>query len=405
MELISPSPLVATSGKKASYRITSLDLLRGLVMIIMALDHVRDYFHADALVYAPTDLSRTSVLLFFTRWITHFCAPVFVFLAGTSAFLAGQRKTKKELSFFLLTRGLWLMVLELTLVNFGWLFNPAFPSFFLVVIWALGLSMVVLSALIHLPWKIILALGLLLVAAHNLLDNIHVPGTDIKAFLWAELHEPKRFTIAGHLVSTGYPVLAWIGVMALGYCFGNLFHANIDPAKRKKWLVILGVSMIAAFVLIRFINIYGDPNPWTYQTSSTFTVLSFLNTTKYPPSLLYILMTLGPAILFLAFAENAFNPASRFITIIGRVPLFYYLLHIYLVHLLAMAAAIISGFSWNVMILDKWPWLEPKLKGYGFSLAVVYGVWASVVILLYPLCKWYDAYKREHREKWWLSYF
>jgi uncharacterized membrane protein len=407
MEVLhAPSPAFPASRplSDTSRRVVSIDLLRGVIMIIMALDHVRDYYHADALLYDPTDLTRTSVLLFFTRWITHFCAPVFVFLAGTSAFLVGQRKTKKQLSLFLLTRGLWLMFLELTVVNFAWFFNFHFPSFFLVVIWTLGLSMVVLSALIHLPLKIILVTGILIVAGHNLLDNIHVPGTDIKAFLWAELHEPQRFTIAGHLVGTGYPVLAWIGVMALGYCFGSLYDRNIDPAKRKLWLVMLGVSMIIAFMVLRFYNFYGDPHPWSQQTSFTFTLLSFLNVTKYPPSLLYVLVTLGPAMLFLAFTERPKTWISGAILHIGRVPMFYYLLHLYLIHLGAMAAAEISGIGWQNMILSKWPWLEPQLKGYGFSLGVVYLVWISVVLLLYPLCKWYDRYKQAHREKWWLSY-
>ena len=407
MEVLhAPSPAFPASRplSDTSRRVVSIDLLRGVIMIIMALDHVRDYYHADALLYDPTDLTRTSVLLFFTRWITHFCAPVFVFLAGTSAFLVGQRKTKKQLSLFLLTRGLWLMFLELTVVNFAWFFNFHFPSFFLVVIWTLGLSMVVLSALIHLPLKIILVTGILIVAGHNLLDNIHVPGTGIKAFLWAELHEPQRFTIAGHLVGTGYPVLAWIGVMALGYCFGSLYDRNIDPAKRKLWLVMLGVSMIIAFMVLRFYNFYGDPHPWSQQTSFTFTLLSFLNVTKYPPSLLYVLVTLGPAMLFLAFTERPKTWISGAILHIGRVPMFYYLLHLYLIHLGAMAAAEISGIGWQNMILSKWPWLEPQLKGYGFSLGVVYLVWISVVLLLYPLCKWYDRYKQAHREKWWLSY-
>lgn len=370
----------------------------------MALDHVRDYFHADALIYDPTDLSQTSPVLFFTRWITHYCAPLFVFLAGTSAFLVGQRKTKKQLSIFLLTRGLWLMFLEITVVNFGWFFNPEFPSIFLVVIWTLGLSMVVLSGAIHLPQKLIFGLGLLIVAAHNLLDNVHVPGTDWKAFLWAELHEPRRFAVGERSVGTGYPVLPWIGVMLLGYCFGNLFTEKFPPSRRKKWLLGLGAATIAAFVLIRLTNFYGDPNPWVIQNSFTYSILSFLNTTKYPPSLLYILMTLGPAFIFLAYTERASNSLSRAVIHIGRVPMFYYLIHIYLIHLLAMGAAELSGLNWDVFILQKWPWLEPQLKGYGFSLGVTYLVWIGVVLLLYPLCKWYDGYKQRNKDKKWLSY-
>ena len=373
-------------------------------MIIMALDHVRDYFHADALIYDPTDLSQTSPILFFTRWITHYCAPLFVFLAGTSAFLVGQRKTKKQLSIFLLTRGLWLMFLEITVVNFGWLFNPEFPSIFLVVIWTLGLSMVVLSAAIHLPQKLIPVLGILIVAGHNLLDNVHVPGTDLKAFLWAELHEQRRFFVGERIVATGYPVLPWIGVMLLGYYFGNLFTEKFPPSRRKKWLLGLGAGTIAAFILIRLTNFYGDPHPWVVQNSFTYSILSFLNTTKYPPSLLYILMTLGPAFIFLAYTERTSNSLSRAVIHIGRVPMFYYLIHIYLIHLLAMGAAEISGFNWDVFILKTWPWLEPQLKGYGFSLGVTYLVWIGVVLMLYPLCRWYDGYKQKNKDKKWLSY-
>jgi Predicted membrane protein len=202
------------------YRVQSIDLLRGLVMIIMALDHVRDYFHWSAQMYAPLDLAQTTVPIFLTRWITHFCAPVFMFLAGTSAFLVGQRKTKKQLSFFLFTRGLWLMFLDLTVIGLGWTFNIHFPSFFFDTLWALGVSMAVLSAFIYLPYKVILALGILIVVGHNLLDNIHVNGNNVPAFIWAELHDQRMFKFWGHTVATAYPVLPWIGIITLGYCFG-----------------------------------------------------------------------------------------------------------------------------------------------------------------------------------------
>jgi uncharacterized membrane protein len=252
--------------------------------------------------------TQTSTALFFTRWITHFCAPVFMFLSGASAFLVGQRKTKKELSFFLLTRGLWLMFLELTVVNFSWFFNIHFPVFYLIVIWALGLSMVVMSALIHLPQKLILIIGGLIVVGHNLLDTIHVEGNTINAFLWAELHEPRGFLFGGHTIRTGYPLLAWLGIMALGYCFGSFYQKTIAATQRRKILLVIGSSAVALFILIRAINIYGDPQPWVQLSSIGFTILSFLNVSKYPPSLLYTLVTLGPAILFLAFAEK---PAGR----------------------------------------------------------------------------------------------
>jgi uncharacterized membrane protein len=369
-------------------------------MVIMALDHVRDYFHASVMFFDPADLSQTSPELFFTRWITHFCAPVFVFLAGTSAFLSGQRKTKKQLSSFLLTRGIWLILIEFTLVNFAWSFNIKLPFIGLGVIWALGISMIALAGLIYLPLKFILAAGLIIVFGHNLLDGIH-----FKNVFWSALHEPRVFRIDdSHLIRFTYPVLPWIGIMLLGYCFGRLYTKEFTAELRKKWLLIIGTTATALFVIIRAINIYGDPESWSTQNSSTFTFLSFLNTTKYPPSLLYTLMTLGPSMIFLAFAEKPLNRFTQAITRVGRVPMFYYILHLYLIHLLAMLAAEFSGFSWSDMILQRRTWVDPQLKGYGFSLGITYLVWIGVVLLLYPLCKWYDKYKTAHKEKWWLSY-
>ena len=393
-------PRTISQKQISTKRIASIDLLRGLVMIIMTLDHVRDYFHADSLRYEPTDLEQTNVVLFFTRWITHFCAPVFVFLAGTSAFLSGQYKTKNALSFFLLTRGIWLVFLEITVVSFAWSFNIKFPYTGLAVIWALGISMIALAALIYLPKKIILILGIIIVAGHNLLDPIH-----FDSFLWSLLHEPNVFRLdESRLIRTAYPILAWIGIMALGYCFGSLYSQGFTAARRKKWLLIIGSFAFALFIIIRAINFYGDSNHWSFQKSPVFTLLSFLNTTKYPPSLLYSLMTLGPAIMFLAFAEKTFNRLTKSIIHIGRVPMFFYILHLYLIHLLAMFAAEISGYNWSDMILQRRVWVDPQLKGYGFSLGITYLLWVGIVFLLYPLCKRFDKYKTAHKEKWWLSY-
>jgi uncharacterized membrane protein len=386
-------------------RITSIDLLRGLVMIIMALDHVRDYFHAGAFQFDPLDLEKTTPALFFTRWITHFCAPVFIFLAGTSAFISGQRKSKKELSLFLLKRGVWLIVLELTVINFLWNFDLAFHNIYFIVIWTLGISMIFLAALIHLPVKFILLIGIVLVGAHNLLDPVHVPGSSLNAFGWALLHDQMFFSWQGKNILVGYPVLPWIGVMALGYCFGTLFTTAYSQQKRKQMLLLIGGSTVMLFVLLRLINEYGDPVPWSDQSTPFYTFLSFLKANKYPPSLLYILMTLVPLILFLAFTETIHNRASKIVSIYGRVPMFYYLLHIFLVHALAiLAAGLFTDYSWSVWILKQPLWFAEELKGYGFSLGVVYLVWAIVVIGLYPLCKWYDRYKTNHKEKWWLSY-
>jgi len=387
-------------------RIYSIDLLRGIVMIIMALDHVRDYFHADNFLYDPTDLSQSSASLFFTRWITNFSAPVFVFLAGTSAFLVSERKTKKQLANFLLTRGLWLMLLEHTIINFAWSFNPNFLFFRFAVIWALGLCMVLLAAFIYLPKHIILIIGLLILSMHNMLDNIHTTGNSFKDFLWAELHERRRFVIAGRVVATGYPILAWFGIMLLGYCFGQFYKKGMDTAVRKKYLLIIGSATTILFLLIRGINTYGDKSQWTTQSSIVMTICSFLNTTKYPPSLLYTLMTLGPSILFLAIAEKPLGWLGKKIIIIGRVPLFFYILHLFLIHLLAIVAVIWSGRPWTDMIVigNTNAKDSPELAGYGFSLGITYLVWIVVVLALYPICKWYDKYKSSHKEKWWLSY-
>lgn len=394
-------PLVTPNLK----RITSIDLLRGAVMIFMALDHVRDYFHADAYLYDPLDLDKTSVALFFTRWITHFCAPVFMFLAGTSAFLVGQKKTKKELSIFLLTRGIWLVLLELTVVNFGWNFDISFTNIYFIVIWALGISMIVLAGLIHLPYKLILLIGIVIVAGHNLLDSIHVAGNSLKAFGWALLHDSNFFNWNGKNVLIGYPVIPWIGIMALGYCLGALYTPNFTAERRKKILLIIGSSAIALFILVRFLNGYGDRAHWSQQSSAFYTFLSFIKVTKYPPSLLYALVTLGPAIVFLALAENIKGSFSKVISVYGRVPMFYYVLHIFFIHLSTMVAAeLFTDFSWKVWVLKEPLWFTETLKGYGFSLGIVYLVWLCIVIGLYPLCKWYDRYKQNHKEKWWLSY-
>jgi uncharacterized membrane protein len=393
-----------TPGKTFA-RINSIDLLRGIVMIIMALDHTRDYFHQYSYYHNPTDLHYTSAAIFFTRWITHFCAPIFIFLAGTSAFLSGQKKTKSELSVFLLKRGLWLIVLELTLVGFGWFFNPLFSVWALQVIWVLGLSMIVLAGLIWLPKKIIFVIGIAMVFLHNLLDGVHVPGNTAAAFGWSELHEFNGFQLGHIVIFAAYPLIPWAGVMGLGYCFGSIYLPAFDAAKRKRMLLMMGTLGVLLFVLIRYTNLYGDQSKWSVQQSPLFTVLSFLNVSKYPPSLLYLLMTLSPAFLFLAVAEKASSGITRFLSTFGRVPLFYYLLHIYLLHAGAMILSAATGFGWKEMVITKtWVTDDAALRGYGLSLPWVYLIWLIAVIALYPLCKKYDRYKQNNKAKWWLSY-
>jgi uncharacterized membrane protein len=373
-------------------------------MIIMALDHVRDYFHADAFFYDPTNLSQTTPSVFFTRWITHFCAPVFVFLAGTSAFLSSQRKSKKELAYFLLTRGLWLIFLEITVVNFAWMFDISFSNLDLAVIWALGGSMIALAALIFLPVPIILTIGALIIFGHNLLDDISVRGNDEAAFGWGLLHQSGMYEVFERSIFVTYPILPWIGVMALGYGLGSLYTNNVSASTRKRFLLSAGLISILFFILLRFINVYGEPMQWSVQNTSVLTILSFLNVTKYPPSLLFVLMTLGPALIFLAVSEKSTKRFTNIISTYGRVPMFYYLLHLYLIHLLAMFAAELTTHDWRDMVLDVWVTENPGLDGYGFSLALVYLIWLGIIITLYPLCRWYDRYKTANKQKWWLSY-
>ena len=403
--MITRSPAVAAvplTGRAT--RIESIDLLRGLVMILMALDHVRDYFHADAFMYNPVDISKTDGLVFFTRWITHFCAPVFVFLAGTSAFLVGSRRGKGELSAFLLKRGLWLIVLEVTVVNFAWLFNIHFQLILCTVIWALGIGMISLAAFIHLPLRAIIVVGFLLIVGHNALDAVHVAGEGADAVGWALLHEARGFSFPAFFLYIGYPVIPWIGIMLLGYSLGTQFQAGADANKRHRLLVTAGIAAIVLFVVLRWTNAYGDPVSWTTQADGVHTFLSFMNVAKYPPSLLYILATLGPAMLFLAFAEKYNGRLAQYMIALGRVPMFYYILHLYLIHLLAVAAALATGYDVSDMIFSTWVTDSANLKGYGFSLGVTYLVWIGVVLALFPLCLWYDRYKSTHRNQWWLSY-
>ncbi len=386
---------------ESSTRIESIDLLKGLVMVIMALDHTRDYVHASAFYIDPTDPAHTTIAAYLTRWITHFCAPIFSFLAGISAFLMGRKKTKSELSGFLIKRGLWLMFLELTVINFAWYFDWQFRTPTLVVIWVLGVSMVVLGALIHLPRTAILIFSLVLIAGHNLLDNVHFDGN----YFWAILHEFNYFPIGteSHLV-VGYPIIPWIAVMSLGYYFGSFYDKKHEATPRRKTFNIIGMFALLLFVVIRYINKYGDPTPWLHYDTHIQSLMSFMNPNKYPPSLLYLLMTLGGAFLFLANSESWRGKVVKFFVTFGRVPFFYYVLHLYLIHLIAMALAHFTDFGWQAMILPTWVSLVTTLQGYGFDLWVVYLVWIVVIMILYPLCRKFDLYKSSHKEKWWLSY-
>lgn len=392
-------------------RISSLDMLRGLVMVIMALDHVRDFFYKTELSQAadaaldPTNMETTYPALFFTRWITHFCAPVFVLLAGASIYLMGQRLTKNELSVFLFKRGTWLVIVEITIVTFSWTFNPLFSLLILQVIWALGASMIVMALCIQLPYKAIFGMGAVIVIGHNILD---FPGFSyVKQNLWIQFLFSAKFSLHSyapdHFFMIVYSFLPWTGVMLLGYCLGKLFAGSVDAAYRRKMLIRIGLTITVAFVVIRFINVYGDPVPWASQPRGmTYTFLSFLNLNKYPPSLSFLCMTIGPALLFLVWFEKIQNRFATIMNIYGRVPMFYYVLHFYLIHLILVVVFYAQGFGAKDIVSPNNPFFF-RPNGVGFGLVGVYIVWMSIVVLLFPLCKKFAAYKSSHKQ-WWLSY-
>jgi uncharacterized membrane protein len=382
-------------------------------MVVMMLDHTRDYLHNAVFQFDPLDPTRTNPALFFTRFITHYCAPTFVFLAGTGIYLQFSRGKKKgELSRFLITRGLWLIFLEFTLVRLGAFFNVEIKFLaMLQVIWVIGLSMILMAALIHLPLKVITAFGLVMIALHNLLDSYRVQfggglaGLGLRSKLWLILHQQGAFLVDGSFVLALYPLIPWVGVMAVGYAFGALYKKA--PAQRKRLLYIIGTVAIALFFVIRGINIYGDPVEWSWQSRGIiYTVLSFLNTNKYPPSLLYLLMTLGPAILALALFEagNASPPTGlrKFFVTFGRVPLFFYLLQWPTAHLISLGLHYAFGKPTWWLFKTPMDWNNIS-RDMGFNLVVVYLCWIAGVLLLYPLCKWFAGVKQRRRD-WWLSY-
>ena len=326
---------------KTFHRLDAIDLLRGIVMVLMALDHTRDFFSNTVTLFDPTDLTKTNTALFLTRWVTHFCAPVFFFLAGTGAFLSTLRgKTQRDLARFLLTRGLWLVVLELTVIRcLGWQFNFDYHWMFGLVIWTLGWSMVALAGLIFLPPRALAIFSLAMIFGHNLLDKIRLESLGALSGTWKILHVPGSLEpLPGVHFDILYPLIPWIGVMAAGYVFGHLLLR--EPRERQELLLRLGAALTLSFVLLRATNVYGDASAWAVQKNWWFTIFSFLNCTKYPPSLLYLLMTLGPALLVLAWLDKTSGKWRQPFLIIGRIPLFYYLLHIPLIHLTAVL------FSW-----------------------------------------------------------
>lgn len=390
--------------KPSDQRIQSIDLLRGLVIIIMALDHVRDYFHYDSFYYSPTDLTQTSIPVFFTRFITHFCAPIFCMLAGTSAFFVGQRRSLSSLSIWLLKRGFMLVLFEFTIIKLGWYFNVDFSFVDLSVIWSLGISMIFLAGLIHLPKRLSIAAALIIVFGHNLFDPYRPEPTSFFTVLWNIFHIENSTQIGGFTINTVYPVLPWIGIMTLGYFLGQIYLLNYEEKRRKWFLIFAGLALIGLFFIFRISNIYGDLHPWKMQNSKVFTALSILNVTKYPPSFSFICLTIGPALLFLAFTEHLKGRVTQILVTFGQVPMFFYIFHLYFIHTLAMVAAVVTGYNYSDMILTTWVAYSTDLKGYGFSLPVVYLVWLGIIFASYPLCKWYRTYKLVNKQKRWLSY-
>jgi len=399
------APTIARADSQS--RIQTVDALRGAIIVIMAIDHVRDFISSAAMRFSPTDLTQTTAAIFLTRWITHFCAPVFALTAGIGAFLwLGRSRTKAQLSRFLLTRGLWLIFLELTALRYVLFLNIRLANTLVIlsVIWMLGLCMIVLAGLIHLPTKVLLPLSLLTIASHNLLDGIAAERFGSAAWLWEILHQQGIFRFAGATFLVAYPLIPWVAVMSAGYCLGQVFRWK--PERRQKFLLRLGAAMTAAFITLRAVNIYGDPSRWAVQSSKAYTVLSFLNCTKYPPSLLFLLMTLGPAVMAMAWLEQKKVSANNPVIVFGRVPFFFFVAHLALIHVFAILLGF-ARYGWNHFLLTPAPSMGGMRSSfpadYGFSLGTVYAAWLAVIVLLYPACRWFAGLKQRRRD-WWLSY-
>jgi uncharacterized membrane protein len=394
---------VATSEraeKATSARIQSVDLLRGIVMVIMALDHTRDFLHTSAYHFSPENLAKTYGFLFFTRWITHFCAPVFVFLAGVSARLsAAKRPDPSAVSRHLIARGIWLIFIEWTVMEFAWTFNFHYQLVVLQVIWVIGWGMILLAGLVWLPTRLVAALSAVMIVGHNAFDRVPLPG------LWAILHQPTVIKLGATPIFELYPLIPWVGVLAAGYCFAPVLR--VEPDRRRRLLIRLGLGLTAAFFVLRWLNVYGDPQPWALQRTAELTVMSFFRTSKYPPSLIYLLMTLGPAILALGLMDRIRASDGNPLRVFGRVPMFYYLLHFPFIHAVALVLSWLRYGHW-----DYFTHLPGALIGlpdptfpqdWGYSLATVYLFWIAIVTVLYFPCRWYLGLKQRSRA-WWLSY-
>lgn len=371
-------------------------------MILMALDHVRDYFFSFKV--DPTDMATTTPSLFLTRWLTHFCAPLFVFLAGTSVFLQSARgRTPSELSWMLVLRGLWLIVLEFTVVNWAWAFNFHYDFVVGQVIWAIGVSMLVLACLVWFPSIVAGLFGIAMIVGHNALDGVVVAQGEPGFIPWTILHGGKAIPVGSdRVILPLYPLIPWIGVLAAGYAFGNVLVQS--PERRRRLLQWTGLGLIAAFLILRSGNFYGEPMPWDRSLGADKAWMSFLNVSKYPPSLQYLLMTLGPGLLLLAWFDRIGERVSRVLLVFGRVPMFYYLTHLVVIHLLAAIAYSVTGATENArFIWSNDPFFNTP-AGFGFPQPVFYVAWIATVALLYPACVWFGRLKAEHRGKAWTTF-
>jgi uncharacterized membrane protein len=381
-------------------RINSIDIVRGLIMIIMTLDHTRDFLHYPGL--PPLDMQTTTVILFFTRWITHFCAPGFVFLSGVSAYLAGQRRTKKELSILLLKRGVWLIFSDILIISLLFTFDLQYHMIILEVLWATGFGMIILGLLLRAPMPVIATIAVIIIFGHNTLDYLQLPANGIMGGLTKMFLSARGVLIplrVGRAIVVLYAVIPWSGALLLGYAFGALYKNGYDADKRRRILRLSGISAVILFIVLRLINHYGDPSPWSTQRNTMHTILSFLNVTKQSPSLLFYLITLGPLMLLLSFTEKMVSPLAGFCRVYGNVPYFYFIIHLSLLRLLNVGLAFMSGLP---MKSDGSP-IVWQVQGFGRPLWEVYLFWIAVVLILYYPCRRYGYYKRTHRQ-WWLSF-
>lgn len=380
-------------------RITSIDVVRGIVMIIMALDHVRDLLLQNALAENPTDLATTYPALFFSRWITHLSAPTFVFLSGVSAYISAQKQqNNKESKRFLLTRGLWLIFLEFTIITLGIWFDIGFHTFLFQVIAAIGVGFILLTFFIGKSPKIALGVGSVIMIFYGLL--VLLPESALKSAL-NPLFSVSVFPLGSRLLILGYPIIPWWSIMLIGYGLGEHFLA--EKAKRMSFFLKMAGGFLVGFIVLRFINIYGDPVPWAENPKPFFTLLSFLNINKYPPSLDFTLCMLGTCFLLLWISEKIGEEKLSFFKIFGSVPLFYYLIHWYLIHAILIVVFLAKGFSWADFVFAEQTFGRPKTAD-GLTLPQVYVAWLAVILIMYPLCKWYSNYKSQHPEKTWLRY-